>query len=268
MSEIQTLEIPKVNVIELLNIANKYLNHEIDKEEILEKYGPEYLTPILEYAKAYGKDIIENKIHNFLNSLNDETIRTLNDEGFSKQLTDTAIAASSLVMQYFKSDIDVNTLFAQLGNVGGKEIVNTLISAYEIDPNLLKEAAEKISSQSSIIVSYAAFAEAYKILMSALNDAAMQHEHRLMVEKQCAETVALIKEYREKMQETITAYFEKHLQTFENGFAQMDIAIMKNDSNGYLKGNAEIQEMLGYYAQFRTQEEFDDLMEYDVSCKL
>ena len=128
--------------------------------------------------------------------------------------------------------------------------------------------AINIAGESSLIVSYAAFSEAYKTLMSVLNDAAIQHEHRLEVEKECDKTISLIKEYREKMQSSITLFFEKHLTTFEHGFAQMDKAIEDSDSNGYIRGNAEIQELLGYYAQFRSQEEFDGLMESDISFKL
>ena len=61
---------------------------------------------------------------------------------------------------------------------------------------------------------------------------------------------------------------DKHLKTFEHGFAMMDKAIEDNDSNGYIKGNAEIQKTLGYYAQFRNQKEFDELMDSDINFKL
>jgi len=43
----------------------------------------------------------------------------------------------------------------------------------------------------------------------------------------------------------------------------MDQALISNDIDGYLTGNAEIQESLGYLPRFRTQQEFDDLMASD-----
>ena len=44
--------------------------------------------------------------------------------------------------------------------------------------------------------------------------------------------------------------------------------IMGNDSDGYIRGNTAIQEILGYKSQFTNQEEFDDLMDSDIAFKL
>ena len=48
----------------------------------------------------------------------------------------------------------------------------------------------------------------------------------------------------------------------------MNQALLENDLNGYIRGNAEIQKLLGYDVQFTNQEEFDDLMDSDLSLKL
>ena len=59
-----------------------------------------------------------------------------------------------------------------------------------------------------------------------------------------------------------------YFDTFNNGFAQMDKAIVEGDIHGYVSGNVKIQELLGKEIQFRTPEEFDDLMLSDENFKL
>ena len=257
-----------IDIVKILDIGNRYLHGEISLAEILKTYGPEYAELAKAYMLSFSTDALESKIRHFLSESKDEILRNLNEEGFSHLLTETSVKIASLTRSYMKKEIDLATFISRLGGTGVKDISDTLIKAYDIDITKIKEMAQNIAKENSVIVSYAAFTEAYKILMSVLEDAALQHEHRLMVEKECQRTIALIKEYREAMQESITRYFERHLKTFEYGFAQMDKAIEINDSTGYIRANAEIQEMLGYYAQFRNQEEFDELMDSDTNFKL
>ena len=82
------------------------------------------------------------------------------------------------------------------------------------------------------------------------------------------ESVAMIRQYREEMERMVSMYLTEHLETFESGFAAMDQAIMDGDVDGYIKGNAEIQKILGYDTQFTNQQEFDDLMDSDIAFKL
>ncbi len=48
----------------------------------------------------------------------------------------------------------------------------------------------------------------------------------------------------------------------------MDKALIENDIDGFIFGNTMIQENLGHNVQFRSQEEFDDIMSSDVLFKL
>ena len=43
---------------------------------------------------------------------------------------------------------------------------------------------------------------------------------------------------------------------------------MDGDIDGYIKGNTEIQSILGYDVQFTSQDEFDALMDSDDAFKL
>ena len=66
----------------------------------------------------------------------------------------------------------------------------------------------------------------------------------------------------------VSEYLSEHIQTFNKGFLEMDKAIAERDINGFIRGNASIQELLGKEVQFWTQEEFDALMASDMPLKL
>ena len=78
----------------------------------------------------------------------------------------------------------------------------------------------------------------------------------------------MILQYRAEMSRAVEQYMTEYLDTFSNAFTEMDNAILNNDSNGFIKGNAQIQRLLGHEVQFNSQDEFDTLMMSDDSFKL
>jgi hypothetical protein len=70
------------------------------------------------------------------------------------------------------------------------------------------------------------------------------------------------------MNVAIEQYLTEHYYEIDNGFKAMDEAILQGDTNGFISGNVIIQEKLGYAVQFKSQEEFDNLMLSDLALKL
>lgn len=108
----------------------------------------------------------------------------------------------------------------------------------------------------------------FEDMKSAVDEYHLAVEQRKIVEAQCAEAIERIYEYRREMNENVERYLSEHLSTFNDSFAQMDKAIVEGDIHGYVSGNVKIQELLGKELQFRTAEEFDDLMLSDENFKL
>ena len=104
--------------------------------------------------------------------------------------------------------------------------------------------------------------------MKALEDAGVAYEHRLAVEERCKKAIEMIQKYRTEMEEAVSKYFKKHHETIRAGFETMDKALLENDTDGYIRGNTELQKLLGYESQFHNQKEFDDLMDSDIPLKL
>jgi len=125
-----------------------------------------------------------------------------------------------------------------------------------------------MANTSCAAVAYASLTEAYTILMSVLEEANLAHEEMLRVKAECDASAALIRQYRMDMEEAVTAYFDRHYDSIEAGMYAIDRALLEQDSNGYLKGNAELLQLLGHEVQFTNQEEFDDFMDSDMDFKL
>ena len=78
----------------------------------------------------------------------------------------------------------------------------------------------------------------------------------------------MIRNYRKEMEEMVSGYLTENIRTFNNSFLEMDRAILENDSDGFIRGNVELQKLLGKEVQFTNQKEFDQFMESDVPLKL
>ena len=263
-------KLPVVEVSDLINLGVLYLNREITLEEIFDKYGSEYKEAIQAYASSFGHNFIRNTIEHYKNKANESNC--IDTEEVTDQILAASVSAMELVKKFCKKELSHTEFMKRLGDSGVKETAVAMLKVNDIDIEELKKSivdmSNSIQTASSATIAYVAFTEAYKILMEALDDASVQHEHMLMVEKECSKAIEMIKVYRKRMQDSIDRYFSKHLNVFSESIEKMDKAILENDSNGYLESNAEIQKVLNYNLQFSNQKEFDELMGSDDSFKL
>lgn len=118
------------------------------------------------------------------------------------------------------------------------------------------------------VVAFTASIAAYKELRKAMDDLAVAKERRMQIEAACQESISMIRYYRAEMERIVSSYLTERLETFESGFEAMDRAMLDGDVDGYIKGNTEIQSILGYDVQFSSQDEFDALMDSDDAFKL
>ena len=127
---------------------------------------------------------------------------------------------------------------------------------------------ESILNLAGNTLGFMAAVSVYEDMRNAIDEYHLAVEQRQIVEAQCAEAIEIIYEYRKEMNENVERYLSEHLDTFNDGFAEMDKAIIEGDIHGYVSGNVKIQELLGKEIQFRNAEEFNSLMLSDDDFKL
>lgn len=227
-----------------------------------------YKKPIEVYLNAFSVVFIENG----LKQIKFENISSLGNKQFAKQLVDAAKNVENVIVRYCHSEIDEVELISRLCKSGILDVGQAFIQAAGINLAEVKDqihtALGDVKGASVLLISFYASAAAYKMLNEALQEAAEMREERIRIEEECNQSIELMRQYRMQMSASVSDYLFIRSETFNEGVAAMDQAIMDGDINGFIRGNTIIQEILNYKIQFRNQDEFDMLMESDTAFVL
>ncbi len=260
-------KMPAANASEVLKLLVQ-LYESSDREAALQKLVSEFGDAALIYVKVFSDDFIKRTIRETLEKSERSEFQKLAKDRFAETLVDASKSIMMLMASYAKGEIDETEFILRLGKTGIGEIGTKLMKAFDIDPNKFADHPEELLRLAGPALAYQGFMGAYKEYCQALNDLKMAREERILIEAQCNETVEMIREYRQLMEERVSAYLTERLEIFDEGFRAMDRAIMDNDPEGFISGNVQIQQILGYDVQFTNFDEFDSLMESDMNFKL
>ena len=263
-------EQPELDINKLINIAfdlccKRNALSEEDWEKAKEKAKEEAMQEVMPFVQHHLKQHATAAVSAGISAVG---IKELATQKFSSELAGSAQQIGIWVSQYMKKQISDEVFIKNMTGPGNQKLAKDLLAALKIDAKLGVGSVEEIFKLSYPVMAYTASMAAYKELRKVQKEYEEAQEERILVEKACAESVAMIRQYREEMDQVVSKYLTEHLETFESGFAAMDQAIMDGDVDGYIKGNVEIQRILGYDTQFTNQQEFDDLMDSDFAFKL
>ncbi len=225
----------------------------------------ELAKPYLVFAEIFAKDNARDLIEKGMSALG---IEALANREFSDSIVKIAEDVASIVNEYTKGKINDKQFVSLMGGSGLKDVGIQVLSALGVHEKMGLNDASDIMKLSAPVLAFTASVAAYKELRQALDDFEAAKERRIQIEAACMESISMIRQYRIEMEGAVSKYLSSHIDTFESAFSGMDQAILDNDVDGYLKGNVEIQEILGYNVQFRNQDEFDALMDSDDTFKL
>ena len=91
---------------------------------------------------------------------------------------------------------------------------------------------------------------------------------RLLTEAKTAKVLEILQEYQRQLDKRVSEYLAKDMEVFLKGLDCIDQGLAEENSDQVIRGNVMIQRILGREPQFSNQQEFDDLMESDVSLRL
>ena len=97
-------------------------------------------------------------------------------------------------------------------------------------------------------------------LTESLHAARFAHDERVRIERECAEAVKRIREFRARMEELISEYLTGHIKAFHEAFDTMKEALGVGDVDGFISGANMITKKLGGRVQFEDMGGFDALM--------
>lgn len=226
------------------------------------------------YVSAFSGTMVKGAMQNAKSGY----LKSLSKTNLATTLVTATVDVGKTLHRYFGGDITGAQCIEELGQQGVGEIGSAMFSAMGVSAATsvapAGAAMGTVAAYGAVggligaTLGYTAAIACYQELATALKEAELAREERIRIEKECAEAIALIRQYRMEMNHMVSEYLTDHIQTFNQGFLEMDKAIAQQDVNGFLQGNAGIQEILGKEVQFRTQEEFDVLMASDIALKL
>lgn len=225
------------------------------------------------YVSAFSGTVIKGAMQNAKSGY----LQSLSKTNLATTLVTTTVDVGKTLRRYFDGEITGVQCIEELGQQGTGEIGAAMFSAMgaSVAASIAPVGAEvaELAAYGAVggvigaTLGYTAAIACYQELATALKEAELARKERIRIEKECAEAVALIRQYRQEMNDMVSEYLSDHIQTFNQGFLEMDKAIAERDVEGFIRGNASIQELLGKEVQFRTQEEFDALMASDIAFR-
>lgn len=221
---------------------------------------------VVSYATAFSGSMIKGALQNSTHQM----ARNLSKTNFASGLITTTLDVGRTMKCYIKGEITGAECVETLGEHGVGEIGAAMFSSIGLASvaGAASPLVHIIAGMTGATLGYAAATAVYKELATSLKEYELAKEERIRVEAECKEAITLIRQYREEMNQLVEQYLTKNIQTFDEGFKAMDRAIIENDINGFIRGNVEIQELLGREVQYKNQDEFDELMLSDVKFKL
>ncbi|MQM72062.1 MAG: hypothetical protein DUD26_08935 [Eubacteriaceae bacterium] len=250
--------------------------------------------------------VSENAFNMIINYLREQATKMDNphyekifdDESFKPELATCAKSIGTVVKKYYHQEIDSDELIVALVKWSGmiplvKRFVdaaaqgddNLASTLQQVDAvkykaaqavNLLGQHGIKENTQihgisinlSGVMISFYAAMAAYREVEKSAEEYAAAQDERIALERESHAFIQMLEAYRAEMNDWVNRYLSKHISVFRDSFAVMDRAILENDADRFIQGNADIQRILNYDVQFTNQLEFDDLMDSDEPFKL
>ena len=213
------------------------------------------------YATGFAGATVKGLLQNSSSAL----WRGVSKSSLPAHMVNSVISVGKSLHRYMTGKITGTECLNEIAQDGVGTVGSVMFSTFGVAA--LPAAAPALISAAvgmgAAMVGYALATAAYKELSSAMNYAKIARAERILIERECEESIKMIKKYRREMEEQVSRYLYKHKSAFESCFRALDSAILKDDVDGFIRGNSELQMILGRKPQFNSFDEFDSLMKSD-----
>lgn len=99
-------------------------------------------------------------------------------------------------------------------------------------------------------------------------EAQLIHERMLLMDAKAQMMYGQLQDFKEQLNAKLAEYLTEDIESFMEGFDDINEGLKSNNSDLVIKGNVTIQRVLGREPQFMNQQEFDDLMGSEIPLQL
>ena len=206
----------------------------------------------LSFATGFTGSAIKGAMQNAKN----EVLRDLSKTNIAATIVTTTVETGKTLKKFMCNEISGLECLEELGEKGTGQVSSIIfaIAGQELIP--IPVVGGIIGS----MVGYTLTTAFYKEILGTLKEAKQTHEERIRIEKESAEVISLMQQYRKEMNSLINRYLFDYTATFNNAFNQMYKAIKLNDIDGFISGANEITKKVNGKVHFKNFNEFDSFM--------
>lgn len=215
-------------------------------------------------VESYATTAIGTALKGAMQNAGNGTVRALARTNIPAVVVTVALESGKTLARFVNGEIDGVQCLEELGEKG---VGMTSAAMFAV----AGQAAIPIPVVGAMIgsmVGYALASSSYGVLLGSLKNAKLRRAERIRIEKECAEAVALIRQYRAEMEIAVSQYFCDHIAVFTDAFGQMNRAIGLNDIDGFMAGANAITAKVGGNVQFANYAAFDSFMQTDSALRL
>lgn len=214
----------------------------------------------LSFATGFTGSAIKGAMQNAKN----EVLRDLSKTNIAATIVTTTVETGKTLKKFMCNEISGLECLEELGEKGTGQVSSVIfaIAGQELIP--IPVVGGIIGS----MVGYTLTTAFYKEILGTLKEAKLTHDERIRIEKESAEVISLMQQYRKEMNSLINRYLFNYSATFNNAFDQMYKAIKLNDIDGFISGANEITKKVNGKVHFNNFNEFDSFMGSQAPFKL
>lgn len=216
-------------------------------------------------AVGYATGFAGATIKGLLQNSSSAVWRGVSKSSLPAHMVNSVISVGKSLHRYMTGKITGTECLNEIAQDGVGTVGSVMFSTFGVAalPTAAPALVSAAVGMGAAMVGYALATAAYKELSSAMNYAKIARAERILIERECEESIKMIKKYRREMEEQVSRYLSDHKRAFESCFRALDSAILKDDVDGFIRGNCELQMILGRKPQFDSFDEFDRQMKSD-----
>ena len=204
------------------------------------------------YVMSGGLTVLSQRLSQSASQL----LQSVAKSNLPGQIVTAVMVAGNTLKRYASGEIDTEEMIMELGDKGA----GFAAGSYGFAVGQVLIPIPVVGGIVGSMVGYALSGALYGSLRESLSSAKLAHAERIRVERECEEAIAMLKEYRAKMEALISRSLCEHIEAFHEAFDVMKSALMVGDADGFISGANMITKTLGGHVQFGNVREFDALM--------
>ena len=211
------------------------------------------------YVTGFGGAAIKGTMQNSSSAM----LRGISKTNLPAYIATSTLEIGKTMHSYFSGKIDGTECLEELGEKGFSMVTSAMFAAV----GQIVIPIPILGAMAGSILGYALSSASYHILLDSLKEAKLAKAERIRIEKECAEAVKMLQEYRKELEKLIDDYLKEAEDTFNEVFAEIKDKLAIGDADGYIRSVNKITEFCGKKPIVNNRKDVDLLMQNDSPIK-